>query len=293
MMEVLVQNEASLPGVEEMEVPNQNQASLTGIEAPPGMVSIPAQEMWHPDKTPDIRIEGEGALRTFALPHDAQRLQYMIAAPPGSERPIKARIELWLGPERVVHTMIYDCMSGAKYPLWVTLQFKKGVAPVLKVSTDSSQEFPLIAGVFIPNKEESEKLGKLKKDMFYSAPLKQKVQGGSIAPGGKPAGGSIRYFPVDPSWEKTQIMLWSTDVGKKSFNTDLEFLQGPNTPKLHMSLKCGGSTQPFHAVLGTPDGGGIIRCNSNKFIEDGKFEIAVAPYQLIEKPVAPVQLGGD
>lgn len=263
---------------------------MAAFDPPAGMVAVPETAMWSADKTPDTRIEGEGALRTFALPHDAERLQYMITSPEG--RPIKARIELWIGPERVVHTMIYDCMSGFNHPLWVTLQFKKGVAPVLKISTDGTQEFPLVAGVFIPNKAESAKLGEIKKTFFDQNHLmKQRVQGGSIAPGGKPKGGSIRYFPIDPTWEKTQVMMWSKDVGKKSFNTDFEFLQGPNNAKLHMSMKCGGSTQPFHAVLGTPGNGGMIRLNSNKFIEDGKFEIAVGPYEFRKEPIQAVELG--
>ena len=38
----------------------------------------------------------------------------------------------------------------------------------------------------------------------------------------------------------------SADVGKKSFKSNIELLQGPSNPKISMSLRCGGSTQPFH-----------------------------------------------
>ena len=96
--------------------------------------------------------------------------------------------------------------------------------------------------------------------------------------GGVSKGGAIRSFDVDPSWEKTQIMVWSKDVGKKSFKTNIEILQGPNNQKQHLNLRCGGSTQPFHCVINTPGPGWNIRCNSKKFLEDGKFEIAVGPY---------------
>jgi len=74
--------------------------------------------------------------------------------------------------------------------------------------------------------------------------------GTRIAIDGK--GGAIRSFAIPTEWEKTQIMVWSKDVGRKSFKTSIEVLQGPNNPKQHLNLRCGGSTQPYHAVIDTP-----------------------------------------
>lgn len=105
--------------------------------------------------------------------------------------------------------------------------------------------------------------------------MKDRVQGGSTIDN---KGGAIRTFPIDPSWDKVQIMVWSVDVGRKSFKTNIEILQGPNNAKQHLNLRCGGSTQPFHAVIDTPGSGWMIRCNSKKYLEDGLFEIAVGPY---------------
>ena len=105
------------------------------------------------------------------------------------------------------------------------------------------------------------------------------MQGGSTLDN---KGGAIRSFPIDPTWDKTQIMVWSGDVGKKSFKTNIEVLQGPNNAKQHLNLRCGGSTQPYHCVIDTPGPGWIIRCNSKKYLEDGLFEIAVAPYGDLE-----------
>merc|ERR1712232_1551257 len=100
-------------------------------------------------------------------------------------RPVKAKVELWIGPNRCVHELIYDCMNGLTYPLKSTLQFKK-LSPVLKVSTDGTFEFPLETGVFVPSPEESKKVGAI-----YNK------------------GGAIRSFNIDPTWEQTQIMVWS------------------------------------------------------------------------------------
>jgi hypothetical protein len=122
--------------------------------------------------------------------------------------------------------------------------------------------------------------------MFYNAPMKERVQGGSTD---APGGGAIRTFTVDPTWDKTQIMVWSKDVGKKSFKTNIEVLQGPNNAKQFINLRCGGSTQPYHAVIDTPGPGWMIRCNSKKFLEDGLFEIACAPYGKVSDGVDPAE----
>ena len=101
----------------------------------------------------------------------------------------------------------------------------------------------------------------------------------SSVPSGSATGGAIRSFNIDPSWKQTQLMVWSVDAGKKSFKTNIEVLQGPNNQKQHLNLRCGGSTQPYHAVIDTPGSSQwVIRCNSKKYLEDGLFEIAVAPY---------------
>ena len=295
-------------------VGGQRSAALFMQEAaaPEGWQAV-KEELWTPDKKPDIRIEGGKTLKTFAMPSHAERVQYMLTSPNG--RPVKAKVELWIGPNRCVHgehtsspsaslsgpsprtlplslahpdyhsfaltaalrrpaELIYDCMNGLTYPLKSTLQFKK-LSPVLKVSTDGTFEFPLETGVFVPSPEESKKVGAICKDMFYSAPMKDRVQGGSTIDN---KGGAIRSFNIDPTWEQTQIMVWSADVGKKSFKTNIEILQGPNNAKQHLNLRCGGSTQPYHTVIDTPGSGWMIRCNSKKYLEDGLFEIAVAPY---------------
>jgi len=264
--------------------PEPAPAATSTIEPPKGMMAV-EEELWDGKET-SMRIEGGNTLKTFKMPPHAERVQYIIKSPNG--RPLKAKVELWIGPIRCVHEMLYDCMNGGNYPLKATLQFKK-LSPVLKVSTYGSFEFPLECGVFVPSPDESEKIGSITEDMFYSAPMKDRVQGGSTLDN---KGGAIRTFKIDPSWEKTQIMVWSKDVGKKSFKTNIEVLQGPNNQKQHINLRCGGSTQPYHCVIDTPGPDWMLRCNSKKYLEDGLFEIAVAPYgELVESSPAVVMSG--
>jgi len=225
------------------------------------------------------------------MPADAERVQYILKSPNG--RPVKARVELWIGPIRCVHEMIYDCMDGFSFPLKACLKFKK-LAPILKIQTEGDFEFPLECGVFVPDKAESKLIGDLTEDkstgVFYGAPLKERVQGGSTIDN---KGGAIRSFNVPSTWEKTQIMVWSGDAGKKSFKTNIEVLQGPNNQKQHINLRCGGSTQPYHCVIETPGADWVLRCNSKKFLEDGLFEIAVAPYGETADNQPAVLMGGN
>ena len=179
--------------------PCRLQEEAPTIEAPEGMVAVP--EFWGPDREADMRIEGGSTLKTFQMPPWAERVQYILKSPSG--RPVKAKVELWIGPIRCVHELIYNCMDGDAFPLRVSLQFKK-VRPVLKVSTDSTFEFPLQCGVFVPTPEESARIGETTKAMFYNAPMKHKVQGGSTIDN---KGGAIRTFNVEQSWEKTQLMV--------------------------------------------------------------------------------------
>jgi len=252
------------------------EAAAEPLTPPAGWQAVET-DLWPPEKKADMRIEGGKTLKTFKMPPNTERVQYILTSP--GARPLKAKVELWIGPIRSVHELIYDCMDGNAYPLKSTLQFKKGVDPVLKVSTNGEYEFPLQCGVFVPSPDESKMLGEVMNDMFDSAPMKDRVQGGSTIDN---KGGAVRTFYVDPSWEKTQIMVSSKDVGKKSFKTNIEILQGPNNQKQHLNLRCGGSTQPFHTVIETPGDGWIIRCNSKKYLEDGLFEIAIAPYETVD-----------
>lgn len=229
------------------------------------------KELYPPEEfVPDFRVEGGNTLKTFKMPAHAERVQYVLASANG--RPMKARVELWIGPLRCVHTLIADNMNGESCPIKATLKFKK-LAPTLKISNNGEFEFPLAAGVFVPTPERSAELGALTQEMWDTSP-KVTVQGGPTT-GGL---GSVRTYEIDPSWDNCQLMFWSVDVGSKSVKAAIEVIQGPNNTKQIYDLQIGGSTQPFHAVINTPGEGWRVRVFSKKFLEDGKFQFAVAPY---------------
>jgi len=100
------------------------------------------------------------------------------------------------------------------------------------------------------------------------------IQGGSTEGGG----GCVRYFNIPDDVETTQLVLWSRDVGKRTVKCKIEVLQGPNSVRQLYDLHCGGSTQPYHAVIPTPGPGWTIRIMAVNYMEF-PFEAVVEPYE--------------
>lgn len=232
-------------------------------------------------------IQGGGTIRTYKMPIWANKCQMLFTT---DGRPMKAEANLWLGPLRVVHTLKVDMEDGAKTPYQATLTFKK-MGQVLKVSTSDTLEFPMLAGVYVPNPDRAEELQMNTEEVWDSASPEQKkrIQGGSTLGGG----GAIRYWQVPPNVQSVQILGWSKSVGKKSFKLKIEVLQGPNNIKQGFFLQCGGGTQPYHSVLQTPGSGSVIRITNQKFLEDGLIEIAVVPYEVTGDIPADMPQMGD
>jgi len=192
---------------------------------------------------------------------------------------LKAEAHLWIGPIRQVHTLKIDSENGELTPVHSTIKFKK-VAPTLKIMTQEHLEYPLLVSVSVPTPERSKQLDDNYQRVWKSATpeQKQKSQGGEVS-GGK---GSVRYWTIPPEVQSVEVLIWSVDVGKKSFKMDFEVLQGPNTIKQKIYFQCGGGTQPYHAVLQTPGEGCVIRVRNKKFVEDGLCEIAIVPYEVTD-----------
>jgi hypothetical protein len=219
-------------------------------------------------------VQGGGTVRTYKMPIWANKCQMLFTT---DGRPLKAEANLWLGPLRVVHTLQVDMEDGAKTPYQATLTFKK-MGQVLKISTSDTLEFPMLAGVYVPNPDRADELTMNTEDVWESASPEQKkrIQGGSTMGGG----GAIRYWQIPPNVQSVQLLGWSKDVGKKSFKLKVEVLQGPNNIKQGFFVQCGGGSQPYHSVIQTPGSGSVIRITNQKFLEDGLVEIALVPYEV-------------
>jgi hypothetical protein len=224
------------------------------------------------DNIPAKRIQGGGTIVTYQMPPHADRAQMYFET---EGRPMKAKVEVWVGPIRKIHNLEIDCHDGSKTPFMATIKFKK-IQPVLKISTPSSLEFPLIAKVSVPTTKRSAEIEAVTNRIFNESP-RTRVQGGPVSGKG---GGAIRTFVIPTEVESVQVIVWSTNTGKKSNKLKVEVYQGPNNAKQVYDLQMSGALQPYHAVYATPGEGATIRIQNQKFVEDGLFEVVVVPYKV-------------
>lgn len=217
-------------------------------------------------------VQGGKTVKTYKMPQWANRGQYFMKT---NGRPLDAMAQLWIGPLRNVHTMQVNNQNGALTPFKATMSFKK-LAPTLKISTSEHLELPVVVGILVPKPENAEKLLANTEKLWNAAgpEAKQLIQGGSTMGGG----GAIRSWDIPDNVGEVQMMVWSRDVGKKSFRTKIEVLQGPNNRIQSYALQCGGGSQPYHCVIQTPGPGWIVRIQNQKFVEDGLHEFLVMPY---------------
>jgi len=222
------------------------------------------------------RIEGGGSLRTFKMPPNTERVQYVLKT---SGRPMKAEVKLWIGPLREVHTMTIDSQNGQKSPFYATIKFKQAAEPMLQIKTMSTTEFPVEMAIHVPSPERAEALARYTEKIWNTCE-RTPIQGGPVTGGI----GAVRMFTVDQDVDSIQVICWSKDTSKKSLKAKIEILQGPNSVKQTYDLQCGGGSQPYHAIFQTPGPGWTVRVYNKKFVEDGLFEIAVVPFKVNGAP---------
>jgi len=222
-----------------------------------------------PTDIPMRKMQGGGTVRTWDIPPEAERLSYYIRT---NGRPLKAMVELWVGPIRRIHSVNIESEDGDESPFRAMLKFKPGTK-TLKISTTGSHEFPLEFGAEVPNAARMQDTWAATQKVFEDNP-KVTVQGGSTEGGG----GSVRYFTIPDHVDSTQLVLWSRDIGKRTVKCKVEVLQGPNSVRQLYDLHCGGSTQPYHAIIPTPGTGWTIRIIATNYMEF-PFEAVVTPYE--------------
>jgi hypothetical protein len=218
------------------------------------------------------RIEGGARVQTYKMPPWAERCQ-MIFATKG--RPLKANVELMLGPLRTTHQLKLDVEDGSLTPYQATLKFKKE-NQVLRITT-REMDYPVWFGLFVPSPERSKELAANTEKVWDTSTIyqKQRVQGASTMGGAS----ARRYWTVPPNVKSVQVLLWSRDTGKKSLKVTLDVMQGAENVKQEIFVQCGGGSQPYHAVIQTPEGG-TIGVKNHKFVEDGLMEVAFVPYEM-------------
>jgi hypothetical protein len=188
-------------------------------------------------------------------------------------RPLNVDVELMLGPQRTTHQLKLDVENGSTTPYQATLKFKKA-NQVLRI-TSKEINFPLLVGVYVPSPQKSKELEANTEKVWDTCKQKAIIQGGNVSGGP----GAKRYWTVPPNVKSVQVLVWSRDTGKKSLKVTLEVSEGPGNMKQNIFLQCGGGSQPYHAVLQTPNGGSI-GVQNKKFVEDGLVEIAFVPYEV-------------
>ena len=242
---------------------------------PPPPAAFDRDFFYPQENLPFEVIQGGGTVKTYKMPPHAERCQYVLKT---NGRPLKATVQLWLGPIRQTHQMIIDVQNGQLTPFQATLKFKKA-EQVLKIHTSEEYELPVLAAVKIPTPEESKALGANTDSIWESCSPDEKllIQGGGVGGGG----GAIRSWNIPDHVESVQVLAWSKDVGRKSLRCNIEVLQGPNTKLQEYTLQCGGGTQPYHATLQTPGPGWVVRLTNKKFVEDGLFQFAVVPLDVL------------
>mmetsp|Transcript_104998 Transcript_104998/g.303818 ORF Transcript_104998/g.303818 Transcript_104998/m.303818 type:complete len:278 (-) Transcript_104998:163-996(-) len=226
-----------------------------------------------PTDIPLELIQGGKTVKTFPLAPGTERIQLLFKT---NGRPLKGKVNLWLGPLRQTHTLEMDVEDGNETPIRYTLKFKP-VGQVLRIETSSMSELPMLAGVLIPTPERQKELQK-NTEAVWAAAEKTIIQGGSTEGGG----GAIRTWAIPENVESVQFLSWARDTGMKSFKMDLELLHGPNNVKQKFLLQCGGGSQPWHGIFETPGPDWQIRLRNKKFLEDGLFQCAVVPFKVRE-----------
>ena len=227
-----------------------------------------------PFDVPYERIEGGDTLRTWKMPIGVERV-YMAFKSDG--RPLKTKVNMWLGPIRQTHNLEISMQNGAKTPYRACLKFKKtdSAGPqMLTIRNTGDYEFPVFAAVDIPSEERSEDFAD-NTDKIWAMGTPTLVQGSK----------AVRSFPIDPNVESVHFVMSSKAVGGRGPKARVEVLQAPNNDKQVFTIQCSGGSQPYHGVFATPGAGVTLRITNEKPLEF-PIEVVVVPNE-VKEPIDP------
>ena len=215
-----------------------------------------------------VLLEGGDTIRTWTMPPNTERVEYVVRS---NGRPVHARVEMWLGPQRRLHGLDIYCEDGTETPLRGCFRMKKGCS-TFSIRNIGKAEYPIFGGCRPADKDWNKALDTNTMSIF-NANTKVHMQGDK----------AIRTWPIPSEVKSIQLIFFAGRTGKRTTKAKIEILQAPDNRKQSYDLHCGGSSQPYHCILETPGEGITLRIwNKNNY--EFPFECVVVPYE-IEDPV--------
>uniref|UniRef100_A0A6U3WKK6 Uncharacterized protein n=1 Tax=Ditylum brightwellii TaxID=49249 RepID=A0A6U3WKK6_9STRA len=179
-------------------------------------------------------------------------------------RPMKARVELWHGPENPPQTVSVDVEDGSIRPFSCIIE-TPGDSNAIAIRNVGGIELPLYACI----EALVEKTGPIEE-------IGQRMRGRIVQ------GGAVYSVPCPANVATVQLML-HTHGGPLSAR--IEVLQGPNNSKQTMNVFSEeGLDRPFFVVVDTPGSGHLIRIVNTANMEY-PLTARVDPY-VVDVPVA-------
>lgn len=215
-----------------------------------------------------VLLQGGQTIRTWTMPAGTERVEYVVKS---NGRPVHARVEMWLGPQRRLHGLDIYCEDGTITPLRGCFRMKKGTS-TFSIRNIGKAEYPIVA-TCRPADDDWNKALEANTMSIFNANTKVHMQGDK----------AIRTWPIPTDVKSVQLIFFSGRTGKRTTKAKIEVLQAPNNIKQSYDLHCGGSSQPYHCILETPGEALTLRIwNKNNY--EFPFECVVVPYEM-EDPV--------
>ena len=218
-----------------------NAYTLGGVRArsPDRMGASPVMGWDMKTITPDGALEQrvEGKTRKTWTFNDLSKDRVQVAVK-SEGRPVKADIQLWIGPDWTPFTLKAYSEDGKERPIQALIGTRNKAA-MIEVRNVGEYEFPFSAAA-----------------NYADASMASKADP-PAAHGERVDGGALRSFPLDAGSEKLEVVL-NTDG--KQLNARVELLNAPNNPKQTFEVFTNnGELNSLSVCFDTPDPGNTVR----------------------------------